>query len=690
MATETRFDKYLLLELLGRGGMGEVWKAVDPRFPERAVAIKVVQPGADRGFQEALASEARTLLSIPHHPNMVILYDVLELPERLGLVMELIPGLTLGELLLQYPGGLPWAMAHEVLKGLFAGVGHAHRHQVIHRDLKPDNVRLARPGAAGLRAEDLKILDFGLARIAKPFGTLFTRGAAGTLTYMSPEQIQEQPQGPYTDVYALGAITYELLAGLPPFSGPGHATFSAMIEAQCAEAPPPLYRPGVSGPLEQAIRQALAKAPRDRFPDAEAMGQAILPLVAALAQSPAHLPGPTMAMRAQTQSSLGQPAMPASPNPADQPPPPVRPNPAGQPQPSAWSQTQALPLSAGQASSPVRPPAAEHSTPPPRPLSAGQTSSSARPPATEHSTPPPRPFSTEPASTSARPPATDQPTPPARPKSNEPASSSARPPATDDPTPPARSKSAEPAVSPARSYRALAAGLVAAALLGGGALAFKSRQDSRRQEALTAAKVPEVIALKGGHYTALDGALHPVAPFALGRTHVTVEQFRAFVRATGHDAGDAWDQAGKDQHPVTYVNYQDAQAYAHWLSTLTGAAWYLPSEGEYQFAASNGGQAVAYPWGNEVPSRPGMLANSGKEPGDPATTEPVDRYPASPLGFRDLIGNAYIWTSTASAKGQRVHGGSWMDAPGKVTITHFVTLAPGERSDLVGFRVARP
>jgi serine/threonine protein kinase len=277
-----KIDKYRLLSQIGVGGMGEVWKAVDEGITGREVAIKVVRSGTTAGYLEALASEARTLAKTPHHPNMVILYDVIEANETLALVMEFIPGAGLSALIKEHPQGLPWDLAYQVFRGLFDGVGHAHRNRVIHRDLKPDNVLINHyKSGQPFDQNDIKILDFGLARIEKEFGTQFTRSAAGTLIYMSPEQLREESQGPYTDVYALGIMLYEALLGHPPFGGADQHSFSALIRAHCDLSPPALSprRRGVEGPLESAILKALQKDPALRFPSAIEMGQVILPLL---------------------------------------------------------------------------------------------------------------------------------------------------------------------------------------------------------------------------------------------------------------------------------------------------------------------------------------------------------------------------------------------------------------------------
>ena len=599
MQKDDRFDKYHLQALLGRGGMGEVWQAADPRFPERVVAIKVVQAGASRALMEALVLEARTLLTITHHPNMVILYDVVEeaTTGQVGLVMECIRGAALSTLIKDHPQGLPWDLAHLVLKGLLDGVGHAHRHKVIHRDLKPDNVRVKQQPGAALEATDIKILDFGLARIEKQFATQYTRGAAGTLTYMSPEQIKEERQGPYTDVYALGAIAYELLTGRPPFGGPGQESFGALIQAHCERPPrpPSMLREGLAGPLEEAILKALAKEGSERFPDAEAMARVLLPQLEGLARQP-------------RQAGPDRGALTADLKPA--PPPTVMdPKVFHQGRPAAGS---------GQALAPIPP---------------GLT-----------------------------------------PKASFPVPVASR---------------------PLRRWEGTGGclgGFTLIALLGLGFYGWKQLPQARPAgPALAPEVIPAVAQVKGGSYRAFGGATRKVDTFSMGKTHVTVEQFRAFIRATGFDAGKDWNLKGKEACPVTSVSYLDAQAYVRWLSERTGATWYLPSEAEYEFAAGNRGASLTYPWGtNPKPQGQFPASMERSATGRPLQSAvPVGQFPANDLGLADMIGNAWIWTSTPKPGGAQIlKGGSWKEAQGTIHISNSASKMPEYRSDLIGFRVA--
>jgi formylglycine-generating enzyme required for sulfatase activity len=219
-----------------------------------------------------------------------------------------------------------------------------------------------------------------------------------------------------------------------------------------------------------------------------------------------------------------------------------------------------------------------------------------------------------------------------------------------------------------------------------------SSQRSSREAQVAKAKLPELSDIKGGAFTTINYPVGKVDTFQLAKTPVTVEQFRAFVQATGYKAGQAWDRKGKDTHPVTAVSYEDAAAYAAWLSRITGDTWYIPSEAEYEFAASNRGQKIAYPWGNDLPSPQIPMANSGRiaTPQDPAPTLEVGTFPANDLGLKDMIGNVWTWTSTRTTDGlYKVKGGSWEQTPGSIKITNFARKPANLRDEKYGFRVAK-
>ncbi len=207
---------YEIQERLGAGGMGEVYRARDSRL-QREVAIKVVRPGVliDEDARHRFRNEALALARLSH-PNIAGVYDFGEVEGMDYLVMEYVPGPSLAQKLSSGPLSVQesLSLAAEIADAL----EEAHERGVIHRDLKPGNVVLTGKGHA-------KVLDFGLAKLLEPAGetTLSkfgqTRGPIGTLLYMSPEQAEGLPIDARTDLWSLGALLYESLAGKPPFDG---------------------------------------------------------------------------------------------------------------------------------------------------------------------------------------------------------------------------------------------------------------------------------------------------------------------------------------------------------------------------------------------------------------------------------------------------------------------------------------
>lgn len=214
---------YQVKEQIGAGGMGVVYRAHDERL-ERDVALKVLSPALvdDQEFLARFRREAR-ILSKLNHPNIATVHDFDSVDGTSFLVMEFIKGETLDHKL--KTGPLPESEVLRLGKQLLEGLQAAHSEGIIHRDLKPGNLREA-PG--GL----LKILDFGLARIVKDdiaatVTNMGSDGVAGTLPYMSPEQLQGESLDARTDIYSSGVFLYELATGQRPFS---HAMASRVID----------------------------------------------------------------------------------------------------------------------------------------------------------------------------------------------------------------------------------------------------------------------------------------------------------------------------------------------------------------------------------------------------------------------------------------------------------------------------
>ena len=266
--------KYRLVRSLAEGGMGVVFEAEHLRLRQR-VAIKfprsdllaVIDP-VERFEREARASGRM------RGPHVVHVLDVdTDASGRPYIVMELLHGRDL-EAELRARSSLPISEAVDWVLQACSAVAQAHAVGIVHRDLKPSNLFLAEE--AGVRV--VKVLDFGISMVARDeeSSSASAQITVGTPLYMSPEQVRSSTDvDPRTDIWSLGVILYELIAGAPPFMG----TTTAAIAAIVADATPSLreVRADVPEELERALMTALAKAPADRFPSAEAFGAALIP-----------------------------------------------------------------------------------------------------------------------------------------------------------------------------------------------------------------------------------------------------------------------------------------------------------------------------------------------------------------------------------------------------------------------------
>ncbi len=264
-------NRYRVLERIGAGAMGVVYRAHDERL-KRDVAVKVLAEGllADTSGRQRFRHEAFALSRL-NHPNIEIVYDF-DTQEGVDyLIIELIPGTALNEMLRQGPLPEPQVVGFGIQ--LANGLTAAHKNGVIHRDLKPGNLRVTPDG-------HLKILDFGLAKLAQPPAAHSesateeqTRGAAGTLPYMAPEQLRDEPLDGRTDIYAAGVVLYELATGRRPFDGNQALLIDAILNQQ--PQPPRNLNPRISLALEAVILAAMAKDRAQRFPTAEQLRLAL-------------------------------------------------------------------------------------------------------------------------------------------------------------------------------------------------------------------------------------------------------------------------------------------------------------------------------------------------------------------------------------------------------------------------------
>jgi serine/threonine protein kinase/tetratricopeptide (TPR) repeat protein len=264
MAPE-RIGPYRVVEKLGQGGMGVVFSALDERL-SRSLAIKVIrgQGGGDSAVKR-FWREARSAAAV-NHPNICQIYEVGEHEGQLFIAMERLEGESLGDRLER--GSLPAREAVLVGLGILSALEALHARGLLHRDLKPSNVFLTEHG--------VKLLDFGLARpletaaAAEDDATELTQPGmlVGTPRYMAPEQIRGEELGPAVDLFAVGALLFEMLAGRPAFEGKGLAE---VLSSALHEQPPALAGSPQVTAIDRVIRRALEKAPHRRYPGAKAM-----------------------------------------------------------------------------------------------------------------------------------------------------------------------------------------------------------------------------------------------------------------------------------------------------------------------------------------------------------------------------------------------------------------------------------
>ncbi|WP_155056093.1 serine/threonine-protein kinase [Streptomyces blattellae] len=249
--------RYRLDESIGRGAMGEVWRAYDETLA-RPVAVKLLLPqDTDPTAASRFRLEARTAARIDH-PNVVGVLDFGEYDHRLFLVMELVEGASLARLLAR-SGALPADRVASVAGQAAAGLAAAHRQGIVHRDIKPANLLLDADGT-------LKIGDFGIARFLDDPGAALTATGqiVGTSLYLAPERALGQPAGPASDVYALGCVLYQLLTGRPPFQAD---TAIAILHQHLDTAPVPPRELGIADlppAFENYLLGLLAKDPEPR------------------------------------------------------------------------------------------------------------------------------------------------------------------------------------------------------------------------------------------------------------------------------------------------------------------------------------------------------------------------------------------------------------------------------------------
>ncbi|MFI8365102.1 protein kinase [Streptomyces sp. NPDC085612] len=276
-------DRYQLASVLGQGGMGQVWTAYDRRL-DRRVAVKLLRPDKVAGpgtvaeeLRRRFVRECRVTAQVDH-PGLVTVHDAGSDGDELFLVMGYVEGSDLADHLaerLAAHGPYPWQWAVAVVAQLCSVLSAVHAVPIVHRDLKPRNVMI-RPDGTVL------VLDLGVASVMDTDTTRLTSTGTpiGSPAYMAPEQAMSGAVGPYTDLYALGVLLYELLSGNVPFAG---STALGVLHRHLYEAPLPVrpQRPEVPQELEALLMRLLAKDPQDRPSSAQEVYEALAPLLPA-------------------------------------------------------------------------------------------------------------------------------------------------------------------------------------------------------------------------------------------------------------------------------------------------------------------------------------------------------------------------------------------------------------------------
>ena len=666
--------RYQLEKRLGQGGMGVVFKGRHI-FLKTSHAIKVIIPdlvGNDpmlvtRFRQEALAAAAI------RHQNIIAVTDFGVVRGTMPfLVMEFVNGRSLHDILTE-EGAMPPARALELICAIGAGVSAAHRQNIVHRDLKPLNIMVQNDVPP---AEGLKILDFGLAKIKSgellgSFVQAKTSGLMGSPFYMAPEQWSDEEPDSRADIYSLGVILYQMLAGDVPFKG---SSIPSIMKKHLTVPPPSFQSMGVevSPQIEAVVRHALEKEISARI---ESVAEFLKELRAAVDGL-----GETVCVRRDT-GTLDPNKTFAS--------------------PVVASTTTQLPRGQSTYAEPVvEPKFTPPLTPPPAPVTR-----TAPPPLQEVK-------ETDPEATHVR-------------------QTLPKPFGADKPVDGRVTQHQEFITTSNVKRKAnpllfVAAAVVLLFLIGGvigGYLLFTSGTTvaGPPQPTDTPAQPPadnlkaDLVVIPGGTFEMgrNDGPPQErpqhtatVESFSMDRTEVTNEQYAEFVRDMNYPPPSHWLRGTplplQEKWPVVNVSQRDAEAFAEWRSKRDGVVYRLPTEEEWEYAARNGGQYKLYPWGDNWEDNKAVMKS--------ADTKPVGSVPggANRWGVVDLIGNVWEWTSSKASlyQGNRaeineatrewvvVRGGSYSSDPNDrqipVSATYRDWYDPGLKRPNFGFRLVRP
>jgi serine/threonine protein kinase len=259
---------YRILEKIGAGGMGSVYRAHDMSL-EREVAIKIISPELARNpnlmarFRVEAIAQARL-----NHSNIVTIHSFDQQGETYYIVMEYVPGTTL-KTLIEEKGTIPVSQALHIAGGILDGLDYAHARGVLHRDIKPANIFIT-------PARDVKLGDFGIAKVEGIDGLTRVGSTLGTLLYSSPEQLRGEKMNAATDIYSLGATLYEMVAGKPPFTSPTNSNYEIQLgHLEKIPVKPSALKSKIPADVDILILKSLAKPTADRYRSAEAFKKAV-------------------------------------------------------------------------------------------------------------------------------------------------------------------------------------------------------------------------------------------------------------------------------------------------------------------------------------------------------------------------------------------------------------------------------
>src|SRR5256714_11052629 len=266
-------SRYSIEKQIGQGGVGVVYLARDQKLHNKPVVIKVL---LEKSLQDSWVvqkfQQEKEALARVDHPGVVGILDTGELPDgKPYIVMQFIDGATLRSQI--KAEGMPIERAAEIIKQIGRALGAAHDRGIFHRDLKPENIMLQ---SFGRGEEQVKIIDFGIAKLKDSIvaPSTMTGGTAGTVAYMAPEQLGGRPTSAATDIFAFGAIAYEIIAGRKPFN-PETGFELLEMQRQGVRISPSDLRPAVSTDANEIILRALSFEPSQRFQTAREFGDAL-------------------------------------------------------------------------------------------------------------------------------------------------------------------------------------------------------------------------------------------------------------------------------------------------------------------------------------------------------------------------------------------------------------------------------